>query len=104
MIVYELLTRSAFFDFVHHYIFLNNMMFRKPVLLPSSGNEAPNLMDLLFQAILSHFPVTENSLLHYLKMEAEPTFEMSCCLKSFRQWTKFKKRGEDCFSVLCYVL
>jgi len=29
-------------------------MFQKPVLLPSSGNEAPNLMDLLDQAILGH--------------------------------------------------
>lgn len=32
----------------------NNMMFWKPVLLPSAGNEAPNVMDLLDGAILDH--------------------------------------------------
>jgi len=29
-------------------------MFRKPALLPSSGNDAPNLVDPLDHAVFSH--------------------------------------------------
>jgi len=43
-----------FLDFVR-LNFLKNMMFRKPALLPSSGKEAPNLVDSLDQAILSNW-------------------------------------------------
>jgi hypothetical protein len=54
MIVYELLTQSAFLTLSIVTYFLNNTMFQEPVMLPSSSNEAPNLMGLLDRAIVGH--------------------------------------------------
>ena len=49
--VYDSLTQSPFLDFVHRHI--KKATFRKPVLLRSSGEEAPNLVDPLDITILS---------------------------------------------------
>jgi len=54
MIVYELLTQSSFLTLSIVKNVLNNTMFQEPVLLPSSDNEAPNLMGLLDRAIVGH--------------------------------------------------
>jgi hypothetical protein len=68
-------------------------MFRKPALLPSSGNEAPNVVNPLDKAIL----FTGSTMLgaFYLKMESEPASETSCFLESFRRWTKCKKKKKN---------
>jgi hypothetical protein len=57
MIMYVSLTQSPpffFFKLCPSSKLFKNTTFQKPALLPSSGNEAPNLGDFLDRAVLSH--------------------------------------------------
>jgi len=47
-------TISFFFCFVHR-LNLKNTTFRNPAMFPSSGKEAPNVVDPLNRAILRHW-------------------------------------------------
>ena len=56
-----LLKQSAFF-FVHRSKSKNrNITFRKPAVLPSSGEEAPNLVDPLDQTVLGYWVPQKHS-------------------------------------------
>jgi hypothetical protein len=50
--IYSLTQSNFFLAFVSRLKLFKNRTFRKPAVLPSSGNEAPNMADPLGQAIL----------------------------------------------------
>jgi len=69
--MHDSLPNSPFFwDSVHTQNILKNTMFQKPALLLFSDNKVPNLLDPLDGPILSRWVF----------------------FKSFRQWTKSKKK------------
>jgi hypothetical protein len=51
--LYQSLTQSPILDSVQRLNFMQNSAFRKPAVRPSSGKEAPNLVDPLDRAVLS---------------------------------------------------
>jgi hypothetical protein len=68
----------------------------EPAQLPSSGKEAPKLVDPLDQATwmqIARF-IRPTRLGIYLKMEAEPASETSCFIKKLDDWQSPEK--EDC--------
>ena len=60
--VHDFLTDTVFFFLLcHSYEILKNVMIQKLALLPSSGKEAPNLVDPLDRAIVSHWVQHQHS-------------------------------------------
>ena len=60
--LYQSLTQSHILDSVQRLNFVQNSEFRKLAVLPSSGKEAPNLVDSLDRAILSHWVPQKHSI------------------------------------------
>ena len=78
----------------HRLKLFKNTTFRKPALLPSSGNEAPNVVDPVDQDIL----ITGSTMLGASLPEDGSSTGLRNLVffkKSFRQWTESKKKEKE---------
>ena len=94
--IYSLTQYPFFFlPFVNRLKLFKKTKFRKPAPLPSSGNEAPNIVNPLDQLFSSQVPPFLVFL--YLKMESEPASDTSCFFRSCGRWTKSKNKTKGAF-------